>query len=913
MSTKAPAAGTCTRNGGVRRREGLPGEWRVARMPSAVTTFDNGLTVIAHRDPKAPIVAVHVAYHAGSRDEPRMRSGLAHLCEHLMFAGTARFPGNLFAHLERLGATSINAVSREDHTACFEAVPREKLDTALEIEAARMGASSATFGSSEFDRQREVVRNELLQREGDAFGPANRLIAQNTYSHQHPYWHPADGLIQDLDNLALADAADWFEKRYCPANATLVIAGDVEPEDAIARARRYFASIRPGGGAADRQPAIAKLAAGHRLTQTGAAANRIYLVWNVPQFDAPEHAGLALLVAILAGGINSRLSRQMIHAARRASAIGGELRARELGSQIVLWATASATTDCAGLERGLRAELHQLREAGPTDLEVLAARAHLFAGLIRSSERVCGPHGKADRLATAAILAGDVHADERRFARIGSIRPEELGTLARTWLDDAAFVLEFRAANASAQCSLTEPRSRSLPRTESPHTRRVRHVRIESRAAPPIIAISLSGSSLYEFRLIAEGGCAADPASKSGLAGVAMAAITAGDPDQRRGGAAQFDRIGAQIEARVPPDASILAMSALASKTPQALKLFAAMVCDPQIGEARLNRAIAARSALIRHEQSHPIDLARRILPPLVFARSHPYARPLSGSGTLPGVTSVLLEDVHRFHSSWRSRGVTTLVVCGPSPEPELRAFAEKALAGLVATESPPTPDRAPRASDRCAGRIVLLDQPNRSQTAIFAALPAPPRSAPAADALLVADTILGGAFTSRLNLKLREGKGWSYGARTALLNARHAGLWLAHTFVQPANTIAAMRAVEGELRAPLDGALVTSGELTAATAYLTLRLPAELETNRQVADAIADRVVCRLPPTYHEELPRRLLALRPAEVTSAWREVVSRHPITWLIVGEAASLAARIEAEGLGVLEVIASPEEIP
>src|SRR5207245_6981917 len=129
----------------------------------------------------------------------------------------------------------------------------------------------------------EVVRNELLQREGDPFGIVNRLIAQNTYSRGHPYWHPADGLIVDLDNLSLADAADWFEKRYCPANAALVIAGDVEPEDAIARAHRYFASIRPGDAAADRQPSIAKLAAGQRLTQAGATATRIYVVWNVPQ------------------------------------------------------------------------------------------------------------------------------------------------------------------------------------------------------------------------------------------------------------------------------------------------------------------------------------------------------------------------------------------------------------------------------------------------------------------------------------------------------------------------------------------------------------------------------------------------------------------------------------------------------
>jgi zinc protease len=686
----------------------------------------------------------------------------------------------------------------------------------------------------------------------------------------------------------------------------------VEPGDAIERTHSYFASIGQGAAAAARQPSIEKLAAGDRLTRARATANRVYLVWNVPQFDSREDAGLALLVEILAGGINSRLSRQLIQAGGHASEVGGELRTRELGSQMVLWATAHETTTCAELEPELRAELHQFRKDGPTDVEVQAARERHFARLIRSSEHLCGPHGKADRLATAAILAGDAHAHERRLARTASIPPEELSVLARAWLDDAAFVLEFSTVDAAAQRSPREARSHSRL-AEWPHANSMRKTHGELRAAPSIIAIQRSGSGLYEFRLIAEGGCGRDPAGKSGLAGVAIAAITAGDPNHGGWTAAQFDRIGAEIEARVRLDASIFRMSALAAKMPQALKLYARMICDPQIDEVRLNDAIAARSALIRHERSHPIDLARRILPPLVFPPSHPYARPLSGSGTLAGVASVGLQDVHRYQSSWHSRGATTLIICGPSPESELRAFAQEALAGLVATESPTTPDWVPFAGDLCTDRIVLVDQPNRLQTAIFAAFPTPPRSALTADALLVADFILGGSFTSRLNLKLRESKGWSYGARTALLNARHASLWLAHTFVQPANTIAAMRGSERELRAPLVGALVTPEELTAATACLTLRLPSELETNRQVADAMEDRIVCRLPPTYYEELPARLRTLRPAEVTAAWHEVVSQHPITWLVVGDAALLAGRIEAEGFGLLEVIGSPDEVP
>jgi zinc protease len=882
----------------------LPEAWRAAKLPAHVATLDNGLTVIAHRDRKAPIVAVYVAYHAGSRDEASGKSGLAHLFEHLMFEGTRQFPGNTFRRLERLGATGVNAISREDYTAYFATVPKSSLDDALAIEAARM--SGGAFDEAELNRQREVVRNELLQRASEPYGSINRIIAQAAYPRDHPYSHPADGLIEELGHLAFADAIGWRRTHYYPANATLVIAGDIEPAEAIARTRRHFGKIASG---AVRNfplaPTIAKLEQSRRrVVADRAAASRIYLVWNVPRLSAPEYPGLELLIKIIAGGLNSRLWRSLVEGRHLASEVGGELRGREFGSQVVLWATAPDPALTPKLEKAMRAEIRQFGESPPASAELDRARFGHFAQLLRDTERLCGPRSKVELLGSAWIMTGDPNAHENRLARIASIRPRDLCDLAQTWLGENALMIE-------ARTSATQPVRRgkhAVPRTLT-MIRRTRQPRLSQRSAMhlPAVAISRRGSRFCEVRLVIDGGSVQDPPGRSGLAGVVIAALT--DTAARHGvmtAAARLERLGAQLDARVRLDANIVRLSALETTITDALDTLHEVV-DRRLDDATVERAKTARLVLIRSEKSRPFDLALRILAPLVYGGNHRYARPPSGIAS--EVAQISSEEVRALIAAWRTESTARLIVVGPHPQKKLRELGDRVGAIFSRDGTSGTTPAATPIVQIAHPRVVLIDQPGRSQSAIFATRAIGPRSSSDFAGLTAADTILGGYFTSRLNLNLREAKGWSYGARTLIASDRDAGLWLAHAFVAPERTVAAMTEVEREWRAIVR---VTPSELRHATDYLTLRSAAERETAAQLAAEEEDLTVFQLRRSWYRDFSARLRALCPRDVADACDALV-RQPLAWMIVGDATSITPTIAAAGFGAVEVIRDPARIP
>lgn len=280
----------------------------------------------------------------------------------------------------------------------------------------------------------------------------------------------------------------------------------------------------------------------------------------------------------------------------------------------------------------------------------------------------------------------------------------------------------------------------------------------------------------------------------------------------------------------------------------------------------------------------------------------------MTGSGTEAGVAKVCAQDVREFRSRWHVPGAAQLIAVGPLSAAKLtdlaqRAFERFQFCGLSSAH------RHEFSAGECGrSRVLLLDAPGRSQSAIFAALTTTPRNSATAEALIVANTVLGGSFASRLNMNLREAKGWSYGAHSMLLNARGPGLWLVYTSVRPSLTAAAMSEITREMRR-LVAQPVADLELSRATTYLTLRMPAEFETNAQVAAAVEDRLVYQLPQSYYRDLPARLRSLRAGEIADACQTVIGERSLSWLVVGDAATIASGIEAEAFGDLKVIDCP----
>ncbi len=422
-----------------------PIDWKEACVPARAAQLSNRLTVVAHRDPRSPLAAVYVAYRAGSREEPQSRAGLAHLCEHLMFTGTADAPGSYFAPFEQVGAAWMNAYVKEDYSAYFATVPVWALEFALRMEADRMARLAEALDDARIERQREVVRNELRQRASEPFGRAPGIIAALAHRRGHPYAHPPDGVLEQLDNISGDEVREWIQRRHCAGNAAVVIAGDVEPEAVFDAVGRHFGRLAAGSASLNRAgaPDAAINRIERRTIQERGGQSRLYVVWNGPRFHSSDDAAFELACEVLGGGRGSRLWRT---AERLATEITFHVRPRQLGCQAILAITTPGGVELDALEAAMQRELEELCRGGTNRAEVEAARLRIFARLVRGLERVGGPQSKSDALGVATMLGENPRAHDERTAALAAAQPEAIGAAARKWLGRIRAVLQARAA-----------------------------------------------------------------------------------------------------------------------------------------------------------------------------------------------------------------------------------------------------------------------------------------------------------------------------------------------------------------------------------------------------------------------------------------------------------------------------------
>jgi zinc protease len=419
-------------------------DWNTAQLPSLVERFANGLNVIVHAEPKCPIAAVYVGYRAGSRFEPKSKAGLAHLCEHLMFSGTRRNPGSYFAPFEQAGALWMNAYVREDYSAYFATVPAGALDFAMSMEADRMANIAEVLDDGRVERQRDIVVNELRQREAQPYGCAARMVAELAHPPGHPYSHLSEGLIADVRNISIDDVRRWIGLRHSPTMATLVVAGDVEPSRVIEKANHHFGLLAPAPAAPE--PAFAageSPLARRRRIEASVNNGKLFIAWNGPGYASPDCPGLEAACEILAGAQGSRLAYRMAQAGQLASDIAVEVRPREFGVLVVLSVTARSGVPLSAIEALVRAEIELLCAETPAARELDAARFRLFGKMVRGFDRVGGPQSKSDALGLAAIVGGTADSHEKRLSLLAAMRSDGVATAAR-WLAGPGAVLEIR-------------------------------------------------------------------------------------------------------------------------------------------------------------------------------------------------------------------------------------------------------------------------------------------------------------------------------------------------------------------------------------------------------------------------------------------------------------------------------------
>ncbi|HEX9208830.1 MAG TPA: pitrilysin family protein [Steroidobacteraceae bacterium] len=892
-----------------------------ATRPPVVTTtplipfekfiLPNGLTVIVHTDRKAPIVAVNVWYHVGSKNEKPGKTGFAHLFEHLMFQGTENFNDEYFGPFERVGATSMNGTTSFDRTNYFQNVPTTALDLALWMESDRMGHLLGVIDQARLDEQRGVVQNEKRQGENRPYGRVPETIFRALFPVGHPYhWMPI-GSMEDLNAATLDDVREWFRTYYGAANAVLVLAGDIDAATARTKVEQYFGDIAAGPALARPGTWIAARTDSRRETLYDQVAQpRWQRFWNSPPDGTAATEYLGLVGEILGGGKTSRLYQRLVYRERLADTVSAGQSGLEIAGFFSISADVKRDVPVAQVEAAVAEEVRRFIDAGPTRDELEGAKTALRAGFIRGLERIGGFGGKADVLAACEVYAGDPACYERSLQWIEGATAADLQEAARTWLAQGDYTLEvlpqpsYRPAAASAvDRSQGPPVTATFPDVAFPELRRTKL----SNGIPVIVA-ARPGVPVARISLLFGGGYVADLGRKPGTASFAMNMLDegAGKLDSLAI-ADRAERLGAEIAAGASLDSSYAALSALTERLEPSLALFADVVRRPNFPAQEIERVRKEWIAGIGREKTSPDALAMRILPPVLYGAGHPYAIPFSGSGTEASIAALQRQDLVDFQQQVLRPDNATIIVTGAVTLESIVPLLEKHFGDWsappgVARAHPTITDATPAAGPR----VYLLDRPAAQQSTILVGQLMP--SSRAADRLELntANAVFGGTFTSRINMNLREQKHWTYGARSSLPETLGQRPWLLSAPVQSDRTLDSIAEIRREVAEFVRSQPATPAEIEKIRERDVRALSGQYETNAAVSGAIADIVLFDRPDDYVRTLKQRLEAQTDAGVQQAAARAFRPDALTWVIVGDLSKIEAPIRQLGLGTVQVV-------
>ncbi len=388
-------------------------------IPFVRHRLDNGLDVLIHSDRNCPIVAVNVWYHVGSKNERPGRTGFAHLFEHLMFEGSEHYDRGYFHPLQEAGAL-LNGSTNADRTNYWEVVPSNALELALWMESDRMGYLLPALTDAKFENQRDVVLNERRQQyENRPYGLAGMAIVAALYPPDHPYHWLTIGAAEDISAARIDDAREFFRTYYRPSNASLSIAGDVKPDDALRLAEAHFGDLDAGDPLPPFvvTPPDPQLAEKRLVLEDRVELPRLYMAWHSPALFAIGDAELDLVAEVLASGKTSRLYRTLVFERRLATEVAASQNSREIGSFFQIVATAAPGRTLVELEAAITDEIARFIESGPTAIEMERCRAQAEAQFVYRLQTVGGFGGKGDQLNAYNVFLGEPDYFDRDLAR----------------------------------------------------------------------------------------------------------------------------------------------------------------------------------------------------------------------------------------------------------------------------------------------------------------------------------------------------------------------------------------------------------------------------------------------------------------------------------------------------------------
>ncbi|MDF0707063.1 M16 family metallopeptidase [Flagellimonas okinawensis] len=869
-------------------------------------TLKNGLTLLVHEDHKAPIAAVNVWYHVGSKNEKPGKSGFAHLFEHLMFNGSENYNTDYFQALESIGGTDLNGTTNNDRTNYFQNVPVSALDQVLFLESDRMGHLLGAIDQEKLDEQRGVVQNEKRQGENQPYGMQWDYLTKAMYPKGHPYSWTVIGEMEDLNAASLEDVQDWFKSYYGTANAVLAVAGDVDAEEVHQKVIKYFGDI-PSGPTVERQEVNIpnKVTDSRQEYQDRVPETRVLFAWNSPPFGAREDLHFDLISAILTSGKNSRLYQKFIYQDQSASAAVSFQSSSEIASEFITWLNVKQGEDAAKLERELEAEIERFIKEGPTEEELKRVKANYFANFIKGLERIGGFGGVSDILASNQTYHGDASYYKTQLKFVEEATAEDLKNTAEKWLTKGKHILicrpfpEYEIVESTVDRSklpeLGAPKSSKFPELERTQLSNGLEVVLAKRTGVPTVIINL----------VADAGYKTDYLSSPGTANLAMNLMDEGTKDKNSLEInEQLQLLGASLSTFSSQDESNVYMSTLKPSLDASLDLFMDVLLNPVFPEKEFERLQKEQINNIKREKSQPITMALRVMNKYLYGEDHPYSSPYTGTGYEETVSKLTREDVVDFYDTWFKPNNSTLIVTGDVEMSELKSKLEKTLGKWKKGDVPTIAFKEPKTNTK--NTLYLMNRPESQQSVILAGHLTEKYGDVSEIALEQMVNILGGDFTSRINMNLREDKHWSYGAGGFVMGSKEERPFIVYAPVQTDKTAESVTEIRKEISEFTSTKPATSEELEKVKTNQVLKLPGQWETNSSVNSSVRNLIRYNLPDDYYQKYDQNVRNLSLDDIKKVSNQVVQPDKVNWFMVGDRAEIINKLDELGFdNIIEI--------
>jgi zinc protease len=868
-------------------------------------TLPNGLDVILHEDHSIPMVAVNVWYHVGSKNEKVGRTGFAHLFEHMMFQGSKHHDKDYFEPLQKVGG-SVNGSTTEDRTNYWENVPTNYLEVALWLEADRMGFLLPAMTKVKLDNQRDVVKNERRQSlENQPYAKAYDLIPSLLYPRDHPYSWPVIGSMEDLSAASLEDVSEFFKTYYTPNNASLCIAGDFNPAVAKKLVEKYFAPI-PAGPPVDRLQVWTPQLDGIRraVQEDQVSLPRVFMAWHSPAWYSPGDAEVDILSGILTFGKTSRLYKALVYDQQIAQDVQAAQISQEISSAFLIQATAREGHTLEELEKAIDAELNQILAKGITQEELTQLHNTSEAQSVRSLALIGGFGGRADRLNEYNTLLGDPGKFQWDLDRFLKATTANVLDYAKQTLDLNRRVI----LHVVPQGKLT-PKETQLDRSVQP-----KGAPEPSFAPPKIQRTKLSNGlsillaedhklPLVQLNMVLKSGWAADPKDRPGAGALTAELLDEGTKNLTAieiSKAAQA--IGANLGTASSFDGSVVQLNVLKKHFDNGLSLMSDIILNPTFPAEELERQRKIYLGRIQQEAKDPGIAARKTFLRVLYGPEHPYGQPCTGSGTESSIKAIQREDLLKYYNANYLPNNATVVIAGDITLEEAKAKLESAFrtwrSGDISQNEIPPPPQISRT------KIYLVDKPSAAQSVIYAGNLGIRRNDPDYIAAQVLNRAFGGKFTSRINMNLREDKGYSYGSRSSFMDARGVGAFFVSAPVQTQSTKESVVEIIKELHDVSEKRPLTEDELADAKDNLMKGFPQQFQTLPTIAGLMAELVLYDLPDDYWVKMLNEINAVTAEIATKAAKDHLHPDQMLLVIVGDRQKIEPKIRELNLGEIE---------